>query len=165
MSSAPHPSNIRAARPKDRNAITAVARASGLFAPEELADVEATLDAFLTDATEGDRWLVNDTADGVAAIAYYVPERMTEGTWNLYLLAVHLEHQSQGLGAALVHHVEQDLREADARVLLIETSGLPDFAGERAFYAGLGYHDESRIREFHAPGNEKIVYWKRLQPA
>lgn len=51
---------------------------------------------------------------------------MTEGTWNLYLLAVHPDHQGRGRGSALVHHVEQDLRSAGTRVLLIETSGVPE---------------------------------------
>ena len=48
---------------------------------------------------------------------------------------------------------------------LIETSGVPDFAAQRAFYAGLGYHEEARIRDFYAAGDDKIVFWKRLVPA
>lgn len=157
------PETIRAAEPDDRDAIIEVARASGLFPPEELSDVAATLDAFLTGSAGDDHWLVDAGAQGAAAVAYYAPERMTDGTWNLYLLAVHPDHQGRGRGSALVHHVEQDLRSAGARVLLIETSGVPDFAGQRAFYAGLGYHEEACIREFYAPGDDKIVYWKHLQ--
>jgi ribosomal protein S18 acetylase RimI-like enzyme len=88
---------------------------------------------------------------------------MTDGTWNLYLLAVHPQHQGQGLGAALVRQIEQDLRSTGARVLLIETSGVPDFAGQRGFYTRLGYHQEARIREFYAPGDDKVVYCKLLQ--
>ena len=163
VTSAPLASVIRAVRPKDRGAAIEVARASGLFGPEELADVEATLEGFLTGSVEGDRWLASDAAEGVvAAIAYYAPERMTDGTWNLYLLAVHPDHQGQHLGSALVRHVEQDLREIGARVLLIETSGVADFARQRAFYAGLGYAEEARIREFYGAGDDKVVYWKQL---
>ena len=89
---------------------------------------------------------------------------MTDGTWNLYLLAVHPDYQGRGRGSALVRQVEQDLRRVGARVLLIETSGVPGFAVQRAFYAGLGYHEEARIREFYAAGDDKIVYWKLLRP-
>ena len=64
-----------------------------------------------------------------------------------------------------MRHVEQDLRQAGARVLLIEPSGLPDFAGQRAFYTGLGYHEEARIRDFYEPGDDKVVYWKDLLAA
>lgn len=155
MTSAPTPSAVRTAQPDDRTAIIDIARECGLFSPGELADIEATLDAFLTGSAKQNRWLVHDTAEGIAAIAYYAPERMTEGTWNLFLLAVHPEHQAHGLGASLVRHVEQNLQAAGARVLLIETSGVPHFAGQRAFYTRLGYNQEARIREFYAPATTK----------
>jgi ribosomal protein S18 acetylase RimI-like enzyme len=165
VTSIPKSGTIRAARAQDRAAIIDVVRASGLLPPDALTEVEATLDGFLTGAAATDRWLITDTGTSIAATAYYAPERMTDGTWNLYLLAVHPDHQGQGRGAALVRHVEQDLREAGARVLLIETSGVPDFAGQRAFYTGLGYHEEARIRDFYEPGDDKVIYWKILLAA
>lgn len=61
-----------------------------------------------------------------------------------------------------MRHVEHELRLAGARVLLIETSGVPEFAAQRSFYAGLGYHEEARIRDFYAAGDDKIVFWKLL---
>ncbi len=154
--------NVRAALPEDRPAILEVVRSSGLFSSEDVAEVEAMLDGFLAGLPGGDRWLVS-TSDGTpAAVAYYAPERLTVGTWNLYLLAVHPRHRGQGRGAELVREVEQDLRRAGARVLLIETSGSPDFAPQRAFYARLGYHEEARIREFYAAGEDKVVFWKMV---
>jgi len=87
MTSARHRSGIRAALPQDREAIIEVARMSGLFPPEGGAEIEATLGAFFAGTTDGDAWLVSSPESGVAAIAYYAPERMTQSTWNLYLLA------------------------------------------------------------------------------
>lgn len=165
VTTVPTSGTVRAARAQDRAAIINVARASGLFPPDALTEVEATLDGFLTGAAAADRWLITDTGTSTAATAYYAPERMTDGTWNLYLLAVHPNYQGQGRGAALVRHVEQDLREAGARVLLIETSGVPGFAGQRAFYTGLGYREEARIRDFYEPGDDKVIYWKALRTA
>ena len=40
---------------------------------------------------------------------------------------------------------------------------MPDFAGQRAFYVRLGYHEEARIREFYGPDDDKVIYWKHLQ--
>ena len=165
VTSVPASGTVRAARAQDRAAIIDVVRASGLFSPDALTEVGATLDGFLTAAAAADRWRVTATGTGIAATAYYAPERMAEGTWNLYLLTVHPDHQGQGRGAALVRHVEQDLREAGGRLLLIETSGVPGFAGQRAFYAGLGYHQEARIRDFYEPGDDKVIYWKALLAA
>lgn len=155
---------IREARAEDRASIVGVAEASGLFSPGEMLEIQATLDSFLSGAAEGGRWLIDDAGRGAEGIAYYAPERMTSGTWNLYLLAVRPGRRGHGRGTALVRYVEQDLRTRGARVLLIETSGVPEFAGQRAFYTHLGYQQEARIRDFYDAGDDKIVYWKALAP-
>ncbi len=49
---------------------------------------------------------------------------MTEGTWNLYLIAVHPDRQREGRGAALLRYVEQALIVRGEHLLLVETSGL-----------------------------------------
>ena len=141
---------------------------SGLFPPEGIADIEATLASFFAGGTVGDQWRASILESRAAAIAYYAPERMTDGTWNLYLRQSTQSTKVKDW-AVPVQQVEQDLLQASARVLLIETSGVPDFAGQRAFYVRLGYHEEARIREFYAPGDDKVVYWENLatraQPA
>jgi ribosomal protein S18 acetylase RimI-like enzyme len=48
------------------------------------------------------------------------------------------------------------------RVLLVETSGTPDFERTRAFYRKCGYEEEARIRDFYQAGADKIVYRKAL---
>ena len=47
-------------------------------------------------------------------------------------------------------------------MLLLETSGLPEFARTRAFYRTNGYDEEARIREFYAAGEDKVVFRKAL---
>lgn len=96
------------------------------------------------------------------AVAYAAPERMTAGTWNLYLIAVHPWHQGRGRGTALLRHVERALAMRGTRVLLVETSGLPAFARTRAFYRTNGYVEEARIREFYAAGEDKVVFREAL---
>jgi ribosomal protein S18 acetylase RimI-like enzyme len=66
------------------------------------------------------------------------------------------------LGSALVGHVENALMERGARLLIVETSGLPDFEAARAFYSKCGFTDEARIKNFFAAGDDKIVYTKLL---
>lgn len=95
-------------------------------------------------------------------MAYVAPERMTEGTWNLYLIAVHPHHQRQGCGKSMLQYVEKMLTEKGERVLLVETSGTDDFEYVREFYRKSGYEEEARIREFYAAGVDKIVFRKKL---
>jgi ribosomal protein S18 acetylase RimI-like enzyme len=96
------------------------------------------------------------------SVAYVALERLTEGTWNLYLIAIHPDSQRQGRGAALIRHIEQVLIDRGERVLLVETSGLDDFEYVRSFYRKSGYHEEARIREFYKAGDDKIIFRKAL---
>jgi GNAT superfamily N-acetyltransferase len=91
-----------------------------------------------------------------------VPERMTEGTWNRYLIAVHPDVQGTGVGTAMLHHIEQLLATRGERVLLVETSGLDSFARTRQFYLKANYEQEARIRDFYQAGEDKIVFRKAL---
>jgi ribosomal protein S18 acetylase RimI-like enzyme len=149
---------IRHVTPDDLPALKAVIDATELFPSELLDDMVAP---YLSGAGNNDTWLTIDE-DGPVAVAYYAPERLTEGTWNLYLIAVHPDYQGHGHGAALVHHIEQALAVRGERVLLVETSGLPNFERTRAFYRKCGYDEEARIREFYQVGEDKVIFRKAL---
>jgi ribosomal protein S18 acetylase RimI-like enzyme len=75
------------------------------------------------------------------------------------------DREGQSHGSALVNHVENALNERSVRLLIVETSGLPDFAGARSFYDKCGFTQEARIRNFFAAGDDKIVYTKSLRAA
>lgn len=143
-------------------AILELAVTSGLFPPDGTAEVADVLVSALKGELGPDHiWLTLDE-EGSIGVAYFAPERLTEGTWNLYMLAIHPDHQRQGRGAALVRHVEDVLRSRDGRLLLIETSGLGTFERTRAFYRALGYDEEARIRDFYKPGDDKVIFCKPL---
>ena len=153
---------IRLAVPKDSAALIALADASGLFQPGELEEVGAMLNAsFESEAGSDPFWLADDD-NGLVGIAYCEPERMTNGTWNLQLIAVHPGSQGQGRGTALLRSVEQRLAANGARLLLVETSGMETFERTRAFYRKCGYNEEARIRDFYDAGDDKIVFRKAL---
>ena len=123
------------------------------------------LAGYLDGSLGPDHVWVTDDDDGPVGVAYYAPERMTDGTWNLYMIAVHPARQGQGRGAALVRHVEEALAARGGRVLIVETSGLGSFERTRAFYRKCGYDDEARIRDFYKAGDDKIVFRKALAGA
>ena len=153
---------IRPTTLEDTADILALAVSSGLFPPDATDEVGAVLAGSLAGNNGPDHIWLTDDDDGPVAVAYYAPERLTEGTWNLYMLAVQPDHQRQGRGAALVRHVEQALASRGARLLLIETSGLGNFERTRAFYRAIGYDEEARIRDFYNAGDDKVVFRKAL---
>lgn len=155
---------IRATEMSDLPAILTLAVASGLFPPEGTVELGEIVANSLNGGLGPDHLWFMDEAEGRAmGVAYCAPERLTDGTWNLYMLAIHPEYQRRGRGTALVHHVERELATRGARILLIETSGLGTYERTRAFYGALGYDEEARIRDFYSPGDDKVVFWKSLR--
>lgn len=160
---------IRPSKPDDMAAILSIAEAIG-FQSRELEMVNQLLaDYFadgngnvsLSDSNTQRFWLTNhQDNDRVIGVAYCEPERMTDQTWNLQLIAVHPDHQGQGHGGKLLRHVEETLKACCGRMLLVETLASFDLA--QAFYRKYGYQEEARIRDFYAAGDDKVVFRKVL---
>ena len=153
---------IRATTPDDRNKLLALAEATGLFESAQIEELDQMLSQHFNNGTDSEGLWFTDYENEPVGVAYVAPERMTEGTWNLYLIAIHPDYQRQGRGAALLSHVEQMLDKRGERVLLVETSGLEDFEYVRTFYRKSGYDEEARIREFYRAGDDKIIFRKAL---
>lgn len=152
---------IRHATPADTSALLALCEESGLFGPNEMEFLGAML-AEHFGGNSDQNWLV-DEDDTLVSVALYAPERMTEGTWNLLLIAVRPDRQGQGRGSALLRHIEHALATRGERVLLVETSGLPNFERARAFYRQGRYDEEARIRDYYKAGDDKIIFRKALK--
>lgn len=161
---------IRPTIPDDTIALIALADATGLFQPKQLEELGEMLSDYFGGSSDSDslrdgkaeRFWLTDDDNGVVGVAYCEMERMTDGTWNLQLIAIRPDRQGQGRGATLLDYVEQTLMANGGRVLLVETSGTPYFERTRAFYRKCGYEQEARIRDFYQAGDDKIVYRKAL---
>ena len=149
---------IRPSVESDFDAIIALAMASGLFEPEQT----EMLAHMLRSPSEGDTWFIDDEGGNPVGVAYMAPEKMTHGTWNLYLIAVHPDSQRQGRGKILLDHVQEWLRDSGQRILLVETAGVDDFEYVRSFYLNNGFEAEARIRDFYEAGVDKVVFRKAL---
>ncbi|MEL6263241.1 MAG: GNAT family N-acetyltransferase [Cyanobacteria bacterium J06623_5] len=152
---------IRNADISDRSAIKAITEAVG-FEPAEVETVLSSFDKSFKERTASAAlWLVDDDG-GIQGLAYVEPEQMTEGTYNLLLLAVHPSRQKQGRGANLVKQVERAVAEKGGRILLIETMATEEFSHVRRLYERLGLEKEAQIRDFYAEGYDKVVFWKAV---
>jgi ribosomal protein S18 acetylase RimI-like enzyme len=154
---------IRPITRADAPSVIALAISSGMFPEEETEFLDKMMaDYFDSKIAEGHVFLIKEE-DQPLGVAYYAPEIATDRTWNLLMIAVRGDCQSQGHGTALIQHVEQILRNDGQRMLLVETSGLPAFEPARAFYTKCGYECEARIRDYYGTGDDKIVFRKLLE--
>ena len=149
---------IRAVEAEDIGAIKEIIHANNLFPSSMLDDM---LKGYFNGSNSDDHWLILDKVLPLA-VAYYTSERMTDGTWNLLLIAVHPAHQSKGLGTTLLGFIEHQLIEEMQRLLIVETSGLPQFENARCFYERYGFVKEAVIRDFYQAGEDKITLTKAI---
>lgn len=153
------PNPIRPVVPDDQPALKRIIEDTEMFPPDMLDEMIA---GFFSEEGSDEIWLTHDN-DGAKAIGYCRPEEMTDRTWNLLLIAVHPDNQGEGIGAALMSHIEEHLAAEGQRVLIVETSGTDALARTREFYRLCQYDQESRIRDFYADGDDKITFRKALQ--
>jgi ribosomal protein S18 acetylase RimI-like enzyme len=90
------------------------------------------------------------------------PTPATDGTYDLYWLAVHPRFQRSGAGSRLVADVAERLAARRARILLAETSSRADYESARRFYERQGFAEEARIPDFYAPGDDRVIYGRRI---
>ena len=151
--------NIRPITPSDLDALYKVVDSSELF-PSAYLD-EMIADYFNNPDTE-EIWFTCVDNDTPVAIGYCVPEKLTEGTFNVLAIGVQKEAQGKGIASEMMKYIEQLLREKGARVLIVETSSDGAQMAARSFYRKIGYSQEAVIRDFWKEGEDKIVFWKKL---
>ena len=95
--------------------------------------------------------------------ACWGPTPDAERTFDLYWIAVDPGEQGAGGGTLLLAEVERRLAGRRARMLVVETSSRPEYEGARGFYARRGYQEAARVREFYAPGDDRIILTKRIE--
>jgi len=96
--------------------------------------------------------------------ACWGPTPATDRTWDLYWIAVDTALQGAGIGTILLEEVERRLVGQHARMLIVETSSRSDYAATRGFYERRGYNETARVRDFYAPGDDRIIFLKRFHP-
>lgn len=149
---------------KDKPALMAILRNTPEFKPSEVVVAEEVIDCYLKDpANSGYYTLVAENDSGITGYICYGPTPMTDGTWDMYWEAVASEKQGQGIGSALMNAAEQEIRKAKGRLALIETSSTPIYERTRRFHLKNGYHEVTRIPDFYSPGDDKVIFQKRMR--
>jgi len=154
--------NLRPAAVQDRADILKLAENMGFEPGPEMEELNNLLSAYFSAELGADHYWLVDDEDGIRSALYYAPEMMTDGVWNLYFISVRSDLQGQGYGGVLLQAVEDDLKDKNQRMLLIETSGLETFKATRAFYHKHQYEQEACIRDYYAYGDDKIIFRKVL---
>ncbi|MBK9213893.1 MAG: GNAT family N-acetyltransferase [Saprospiraceae bacterium] len=128
--------------------------------PSEMLD--EMISDYLINPESEEIWFTYTVENKPISIGYCAPQKLTERTYNLYAIGVHADSQGQGIGKAMMDFIEKYLQDIGARILIVETSSTLEFALTRAFYNKIGYTQEATIRDFWKDGDDKVVFWKKL---
>lgn len=152
-------STIRMINKNDISELKKVLDSIELFPSEMLDDM---ITDYLENPESEEIWFTATENDKPISIGYCAPEKLTEGTYNLYAIGVRSDIQAKGIGSKMMEFIEDYLKINGHRILIVDTSGTDDFKATRSFYEKLGYNKEAVIRDFWSEGDDKVIYWKRL---
>jgi GNAT superfamily N-acetyltransferase len=149
--------------PEDCRAVREIVASSGFFNLSEIEIAVELVEERLEFGESSDYFFVfAERGEAVAGYTCYGPIAGTESSFDLYWIAVDQRRRSEGLGRALMQETERIVRDAGGRRIYAETSGRAQYEPTRRFYERLGFTRETQLRDFYAPGDDKVFYVKAV---
>ncbi|HSQ77212.1 MAG TPA: N-acetyltransferase [Bacteroidota bacterium] len=156
---------IRELRASDREPLKRVLVATRVFTDDEIDIALELIDIVLTDPQQEDYEIaVYDAGDGPVGYTCIGSTPGTDGTYDLYWIAVDPTLHGRGVGRALDAHVEETVRSRHGRLIVAETSSTPRYDATRMFYHRCGYNECARITDYYRNGDDLVVYGKYIVP-
>ncbi|MFH1087096.1 MAG: GNAT family N-acetyltransferase [Chloroflexota bacterium] len=154
---------VRNMRLADKTVLMDILHQTAEFTPAEVLVAQELVDAYLNDPVRsGYNVLVAGLDDAVVGYVCYGPTPLTKTTWDMYWIAVAPAEKRRGIGRSLFAAAEDRIRDAGGRLTLIETSSKPEYRQTRKFHRSQGYKLVNRIRNFYAPGDDRLTFQKLL---
>ena len=138
--------------------------ATGVFKKEEI-EVAVELMEIVIEEPEQKDYLMFTGVDQEQKVAGYYcvgPTPLTETSYDLYWIAVDVQHHGAGVGKELMEHCFDEVSRRGGRKLIAETSSQASYERTRAFYRKRGFVEEARIKDYYSPGDDLVIYTKQL---
>ncbi len=138
------------------------------FNDEEIKVAIELIDIYLNDEKQHDYIIYvyenegNTDQSSIGGYICYGKRPLTDWTYDLYWIAVDPDIHGKGTGSKLVKHMEEDLKSAGGKIILIDTSGKAEYENERKFYTKNGYSVQTIIKDFYRSGDDLFIYCKYL---
>jgi ribosomal protein S18 acetylase RimI-like enzyme len=160
---------IRPLTAADRDGVCRILEGAGNFTVDEVATALELVDEWIELGEESGylTYVLESPTDDAGVLAYvcFGPTPLTESTYDLYWIAVDKSKHRGGVGKRLLKFVEEEVGRRGGRLLLIETSSQETYGGTIQFYERTGYEMVGKITDYYKPGDDKLIFAKRLQPA
>ena len=150
--------------PEDARAVGRLVESTGFFTSAEVEiAVELVEERLARGPASGYFFVFAEASGELVGYSCYGPIPCTLNSFDLYWVAVRPSEWNRGVGGLLVSASEEKIHKAGGRRIYIETSTRAQYEPTRRFYERRGYSRESCLRDFYAPGDDKITYVKELK--
>jgi D-alanine-D-alanine ligase len=150
-------------RMEDRETVRRLVESTGVFSPVEIDVAVELIDDRLKRGAQSDYSFVMAEENGrTVGYTCYGPIALTSGSFDLYWIAVDRSMHGRKIGRLLLEHTEELIRAAGGQQVYIETSNRGQYAPTRGFYLRCGYDQEALLKDFYAPGDDKVIYVRRV---
>jgi ribosomal protein S18 acetylase RimI-like enzyme len=154
---------IRETIRRDADEILRIAAEEPLFTQEEAETVGELLQDYLElPDHNGYAFLTATVEDRVVGFICYGPTPLTRGTFDLYWICVDRSFARRGIGHDLVERVVREVQALRGRMIVLDTSGTPDYAPTRAFYQSAGFTPTATVPDFYKPGDDLEIFCRRV---
>jgi ribosomal protein S18 acetylase RimI-like enzyme len=154
---------IRKLVKEDRDVLKKILADTNHFNDDEINVAMELIDIYLKDENQKDYIIyVYEDSGKTAGYICYGRRPLTDGTYDLYWIAVDPNIHGKGIGSKLIEYMESDVKKLNGYLILIETSGKAQYEGERRFYEKNGYDTQTIIKDFYRNGDDLFVYRKYL---
>ena len=156
--------NIRLLTRKDKAGLLSLLIKTKAFTSKEIDVAMELIDIVLRDKNQKDYKIHCAVNDQDKLLGYICdgPSPMTEGTFDLYWIAVDPEFQDRGVGSHLMDFLEGEVMRMHGRIILADTSSIAQYEKTQKFYLKKGFQEVARIPDYYYPGNDRITFCKRL---
>ncbi len=156
--------NIRPLSEKDRATLLSMLIKTRAFTSAEIDVAMELIDLVMKNRVQKDYQIDCMVDDQDLAVGYICsgPTPMTQGTFDLYWIAVDPEFQERGVGSRLIGFLEERVKSRGGRMILADTSTVPQYEKTQRFYSKNGFQVVAKIADYYHPGNDRISFCRRL---
>jgi D-alanine-D-alanine ligase len=153
-------------QPEDRRRVRELVASTGVFSLiEEDVAVELVDERLAKGPPSGYCFVFAEQEEITLGYTCYGPIPLTQGSYDLYWIAVEKTAQGRKIGQYLLQETERLILAEGGRHVYIETSNRPQYAPTRGFYLRNGYQQAALLKDFYGLGDDKVIYWKDLRKA
>ena len=152
-------------RPSDRNDVRQIVESTGFFSEAEIGIAVELVEERLSKGQEsGYHFLFGELTGRIIGYTCFGPIPATVSSYDIYWLAVHVDFRRSGIGKSLIEKTEEAIEKQGGQRIYIETSSRDQYRTTRMFHRACGYREEAVLKDFYAPGDDKVIYVKAIRP-